>query len=50
MPMTNEQRLEKIAELCKPGQELNLRAAIDIICEVWNLAIGAPVEQEEEAE
>lgn len=30
--------LEQIRELAKPGQELNLSAAIDLICDIWNLA------------
>jgi hypothetical protein len=30
--------LKKIVDLTKPGQEVSLREAIDIICDVYNLA------------
>jgi hypothetical protein len=28
--------LEKIRELAKPGQQLRLREAIDILCDIYN--------------
>ena len=39
--MTQDQTaaaLKRIAELSKPGQELSLRNAIDILCDIWNEA------------
>lgn len=39
-PTMNE-ALAKIEELTKPGQELDVSAAIDLICDVWNIARAA---------
>ncbi len=33
-----ESALTEIRELLKPGQELDISGAIDVLCDVWNTA------------
>ncbi len=33
--------LEQIRDLAKPGQEVSVTAAVDILCDVWNTARAA---------
>lgn len=38
---TMHEALAKIEALTKPGQELDISQAVDLICEVWNIARAA---------
>lgn len=38
---SRREALEKIRDLAKPGQELRLADAIDILCAIWNTASNA---------
>jgi hypothetical protein len=40
---TERQALDTIAELCRPGQEMSLSKAIDLICDIYNAARGTYV-------
>lgn len=44
--MNEREALQKIRELAKPGQQLRLREAIDILCEIYNTARIALVERQ----
>lgn len=33
--------LEGIAELSKPGQEVSVTQAVDLLCDVWNVSCAA---------
>lgn len=43
---TPPKALRDIIELAKPGQEVTVSQAVDILCEIWNIARAATAEQE----
>lgn len=40
-PDTKQEALDKIIELSRPGQTLDIGSAIDVLCDIWNIARAA---------
>lgn len=38
---TKQEALDKIIELSRPGQTLDIGSAIDVLCDIWNIARAA---------